>query len=86
MCVDIGEKERLGEPLGGRGCLECGDELLDVCAGLGKSLMLFCDAAAGMEHGRMVTTAKELANFDERARSVMAKEVHRNVASVCDVT
>ncbi len=62
MCVGIGEKEM---PLGGRRRLECGDELLDVRAGLGKSLMLLRDATARVEHGRVVAAAQELADFDE---------------------
>ena len=58
-------KENGNVPLGGRGCLECGDELLYVRSRLGESLMLFRDAPAGVEHGRVVAAAQDLANFDE---------------------
>ena len=58
-------KENGNVPLGGRGCLECGDELLYVRSRLGESLVFFCDATAGVEHGRVVAATHKLANFDE---------------------
>ena len=65
MCVDLGEKKTINVPLGGGRRLESGDQLLNISPGLGESLVLLRDAAAGVEYGRVVTPAQELADFNE---------------------